>query len=282
MTIGGYKLEVIETGSFALDGGAMFGVVPKPFWQMTNPPDELNRITLNARNLLLRSEKQNILIDTGIGNYWDEKFNRIYGVDYSEFSQQKSFEHAGVAPEKVTDVILTHLHFDHTGGSTYLKDGNWLPTFPNAAYHIQKKHFEWALNPSERDKASFIKERFIPLVKEGILKLLEDSTFNDNIEFIVVNGHTFHQQLVKISDSSKTVLYCGDLIPTSSHIPVPYVMGYDLQPLVTVNEKKELLPKAVEENWLLFFEHDAFCAASTITKTDRGFAVKEKFAELPE
>lgn len=282
MIIGRYKLKVIETGSFALDGGAMFGVVPKPFWQMTNPPDELNRITLNARNLLLSKGNENILIDTGIGNYWDEKFSRIYGVDYSEFSQKKSFEQNGIEPEKVTDVILTHLHFDHTGGSTYFKDGKWLPTFPNATYHIQKKHFEWALNPSERDKASFIKERFMPLMNEGILKLWEEKTFNEHIELIEVNGHTFHQQLVKISDTSTTLLYCGDLIPTSSHIPVPYVMGYDLQPLVTVNEKKELLPKAVDENWFLFFEHDAFGVASTVTKTDRGFVVKEKFAELPE
>ncbi|KAF0153000.1 MAG: beta-lactamase domain-containing protein [Ignavibacteria bacterium] len=282
MTIGPYKLDIIETGSFALDGGAMFGVVPKLFWQMTNPPDELNRITLNARNLLLSAENQNILIDTGIGNFWDEKFNRIYGVDYSEFSQQKSFEKAGVDPEKVTDVILTHLHFDHTGGSTYLKDGNWLPTFPNAVYHIQKKHFEWAINPSEKDKASFIKERFMPLMNEGILKLWEDSEFNDYVELIVVNGHTFNQQLVKISDSSNTVLYCGDLIPTSSHIPVPYVMGYDLQPLITLNEKKDLLPKASEENWYLFFEHDSFAVASTVTKNERGFAVKEKLTELPK
>ncbi len=282
MTIGGYELKVIETGSFALDGGAMFGVVPKPLWQKTNPPDELNRITLNARNLLLSSSSQNILIDTGIGSYWDEKFIKIYGVDYSEYTQKKSFEQNGIDPEKITDVILTHLHFDHTGGSTYFKDDKWQPTFPNATYHVQKKHFDWALNPSDRDKASFIKERFMPLMNEGILKLWEEKTFNDSIELIEVNGHTFHQQLVKISDSSNTLLYCGDLMPTSSHIPVPYVMGYDLQPLVTVNEKKEILPRAVEENWMLFFEHDAFGVASTVAQTDRGFAMKEKFSVLPK
>jgi glyoxylase-like metal-dependent hydrolase (beta-lactamase superfamily II) len=282
MTIGGYELKVIETGSFALDGGAMFGVVPKPLWQKTNQPDELNRITLNARNLLLSSSSQNILIDTGIGSHWDEKFIKIYGVDYSEYTQRKSFEQSGVDPEKITDVILTHLHFDHTGGSTYFKDGKWLPTFPNATYHVQKKHFDWALNPSERDRASFIKERFLPLMEEGILKLWEEKIFNEHIELIEVNGHTFHQQLVKISDSSNTLLYCGDLIPTSSHIPVPYVMGYDLQPLVTVNEKKGILPRAVEENWMLFFEHDAFGVASTVAKTDRGFTMKEKFSVLPK
>lgn len=282
MTIGPYELKVIETGSFALDGGAMFGVVPKPLWQNTNPPDELNRITLNARNLFLKSDSQNILIDTGIGSGWDEKFNRIYGVDYSEYTQKKSFEQNGIDPEKVTDVILTHLHFDHTGGSTYNKDGKWLPTFPNATYHVQKKHFEWALNPSERDKASFIHDRFMPLMNEGILKLWDDSGFNEHVELIVVNGHTFNQQLVKITDSSNTLLYCGDLIPTSSHIPIPYVMGYDLQPIVTVNEKKELLPRAVEENWLLYFEHDAFGVASTVIKTERGFSIKEKLTVLPE
>ncbi|MDP2039475.1 MAG: MBL fold metallo-hydrolase [Ignavibacteria bacterium] len=282
MTIGRYELKVIETGSFALDGGAMFGVVPKPLWQKTNPPDELNRIALNARNLLLSNSSQNILIDTGIGSYWDEKFIKIYGVDYSEYTQKKSFEQNGIDPEKITDVILTHLHFDHTGGSTYFKDDKWLPTFPNATYHVQKKHFDWALNPSERDKASFVKERFMPLMNEGILKLWEGKTFNDYIELLEVNGHTFHQQLVKISDSANTLLYCGDLIPTSSHIPIPYVMGYDLQPLVTVNEKKEILPLAVEENWMLFFEHDAFSVASTVAKTDRGFAIKEKFSVLPK
>lgn len=282
MNIGGYELKVIETGSFALDGGAMFGVVPKPLWQKTNPPDELNRIALNARNLLLSSSSQNILIDTGIGSYWDEKFIKIYGVDYSEYTQKKSFEQNGIDPEKITDVILTHLHFDHTGGSTYFKDDKWLPTFPNATYHVQKKHFDWALNPSERDRASFIHNRFMPLMNEGILKLWEEKTFNDYIELLEVNGHTFHQQLVKISDSSNTILYCGDLIPTSSHIPVPYVMGYDLQPLVTVNEKKEILPRAVEENWMLFFEHDSFGVASTVAKTDRGFAMKEKFRVLPK
>jgi glyoxylase-like metal-dependent hydrolase (beta-lactamase superfamily II) len=260
----------------------MFGVVPKPLWQNTNPPDELNRITLNARNLLLKSDSQNILIDTGIGSGWDEKFNRIYGVDYSEYTQKKSFEQNGIDPEKVTDVILTHLHFDHTGGSTYNKDGKWLPTFPNATYHVQKNHFEWALNPSERDKASFIHDRFMPLMNEGILKLWDDSGFNEHVELIVVNGHTFNQQLVKITDSSNTLLYCGDLIPTSSHIPIPYVMGYDLQPIVTVNEKKELLPRAVEENWLLYFEHDAFGVASTVIKTERGFSIKEKLTVLPE
>ncbi len=282
MNIGPYELKVIETGSFALDGGAMFGVVPKPLWQNTNPPDELNRITLNARNLFLKSNSQNILIDTGIGSGWDAKFNRIYGVDYSEYTQKKSFEQNGIDPEKVTDVILTHLHFDHTGGSTFNKDGKWLPTFPNATYHVQKKHFEWALNPSERDKASFIHDRFMPLMNEGILKLWDDNVFNEHIELIVVNGHTFNQQLVKIADSANTLLYCGDLIPTSSHIPIPYVMGYDLQPIVTVNEKKELLPRAVDENWLLYFEHDAFGVASTVSKTDRGFSIKEKLTVLPE
>lgn len=282
MTIGGYELKVIETGSFALDGGAMFGVVPKPLWLKTNPPDDLNRIALNARNLLLSSPSQNILIDTGIGSHWDEKFIKIYGVDYSEYTQKKSFEQTGIDPEKITDVILTHLHFDHTGGSTYFKDDKWLPTFPNATYHVQKKHFDWALNPSERDKASFIHNRFMPLMNEGILKLWEENTFNDYIELLEVNGHTFHQQLVKISDSSNTLLYCGDLIPTSSHIPIPYVMGYDLQPLVTVNEKKEILPRAVEESWMLFFEHDAFGVAATVAKTDRGFSMKEKFSVLPK
>jgi glyoxylase-like metal-dependent hydrolase (beta-lactamase superfamily II) len=281
MKIGKYDLRVVETGSFVLDGGAMFGVVPKMLWQNTNPPDEMNRITLHARNLLLVSDTKKILIDTGIGSFWDSKFIRIYHVDYAE-NQLSSLEKHGINPSEITDVLLTHLHFDHTGGSTTFQDGRWLPTFPNATYHVQKKHFEWAQNPSERDRASFIGERFLPIMNEGILNLIDgEKQIDDEIEFLVINGHTFSQQLVKISDSSNTVLYCGDLMPTSSHIPLPYVMGYDLQPILTVEEKKNILPQAVDKNWLLFFEHDPLFVAASVMKNEKGFFAKEKFENLP-
>lgn len=280
MKIGKYKLHVVETGSFGLDGGAMFGIIPKPLWQNSNPPDEMNRVTLFARTLLLESESKKILIDTGIGEDWDEKFKRIYNVDYT-FSLNKSLNNIGIKPEAITDVLLTHLHFDHTGGSTKLENDKWIPTFSNAKYHVQKKHYEWALDPSERDKGSFIKERFVPLAEEGVLNLLNTKEYDDDIELIEINGHTFSQQMIKISDSNKTVLYCGDLFPFSSHIPMPYVMGYDLQPVITVKEKKEILPKAFEEEWLLFFEHDPFHVAATIKKAEKGFTANQKYIELP-
>lgn len=280
MKIGKYSLHVIESGSFALDGGAMFGIIPKPLWQNNNPPDEMNRIKLFARNLLLVSDSKKILIDTGIGNFWDEKFKRIYDLDYS-VSESKNLKKLNINSEEITDVILTHLHFDHTGGSTRLENGKWIPNFPNAKFHVQQKHFEWALNPSERDKGSFIKERFLPLAEEGLLNLKDDTSFDDEIELIIINGHTFFQQIIKISDGSKTLLYCGDLLPFSTHIPLPYVMGYDLQPLVTVQEKKNILQRAMEENWILFFEHDPFNVAATVSKNEKGYFAEKKFSELP-
>lgn len=281
MKIGKYEIKYVQTGFFALDGGAMFGVVPKPLWERTNIPDEKNRITLGGRCLYLQSDSKKILIDTGIGGDWDEKFNKIYRVEESNPNIVNALSAQDINPAEITDVILTHLHFDHTGGSTYYDGNNFVPTFPNAKYHVQQDHFDWAKNPSEKDRASFVDTRFIPLVEEGILNLLHDQLqFDDEIEFMLINGHTFAQQMIKISDSSETLLYCADLMPTSSHIPVPYVMGYDLQPLVTIKEKKEILPKAVEGNWKIFFEHDPEFAAATIQKTDKGFAVKDKFKEL--
>jgi len=259
MQIGKYKLTAIETGTFALDGGAMFGIIPKALWERSNPADEKNRITLGGRCLLLQSEKRNILIDTGIGNGWDEKFSKIYSLDFSNSFLAQSLKKRGLEREDITDVILTHLHFDHTGGAVLFNNGKPEPAFPNAEYYIQQKHFDWAKNPSFKDSGSFITNRFLPLAEEGVLKFTdEDYKLDDEISIIVSNGHTFSQQLVKISDGNNTLLYCGDLFPTSSHIPLPYVMGYDLQPVKTIEEKLSILPKAVDEDWLLFFEHDPF------------------------
>ncbi|MBU2507114.1 MAG: MBL fold metallo-hydrolase [Bacteroidetes bacterium] len=277
MKIGKYKVVPIESGRISLDGGAMFGIIPKPLWQKTNPSDELNRILLSTRCLLLKSENKNVLIDTGIGKGWDEKFEKIYGVDHSEFTLMNSLKEAGVESANITDVIITHLHFDHTGGSVEFIDGKIVPAFPNAVYHVQKSHFEWACNPSTKDKASFIENRFIPLAKEGILNLLDNQTeFDDEINFIILNGHSYSQQLVKVSDSSTTLLYCADLMPTSSHIPIPYVMGYDLQPVKTIEEKLKLLPQAVDEEWILFFEHDPYMTAGRVGISEKGFYLKER------
>jgi len=281
MKIGKYELKVIETGVFGLDGGAMFGIIPKPLWSKFNPTDEQNRVTLHARNLLLISDSRKILIDTGIGSDWDEKFIRNYRLDQTENTMFRSLNNFGIKPDEITDVLLTHLHFDHTGGSTYLKDGKWIPTFPNAKYYVQKKHFEWALSPTDRDRGSFIQNRFMPLHNEGLLNFIDGEVqFDNEIEFLTINGHTSFQQMIKVHDSSNTVLFCGDLFPFTSHIPIPYVMGYDLQPLVTVQEKKKILPIAIEQNWKLFFEHDPEVIMATVAESQRGFSIDQIYTEM--
>lgn len=282
MKIGKYNLSAIDTVTFGLDGGAMFGIIPKPLWQKFNPADEQNRVTLGARSLLLEDGNRKILIDTGIGEGWDEKFKSIYRFNGIENTLLTSLQKKNINPDQITDIILTHLHFDHTGGSTSFVNGKWEPTFPKAKYYVQKNHYEWAINPSDRDRASFYKDRFVPLKNEGNLNLIEpDYKIDDEIDFIIINGHTFAQQMIKISDGSNTLLYCGDLLPFSSHVPLPYIMGYDLQPLVTLQEKKNLYPRAIEENWILFFEHDPEVVAATINKNDKGFYLKDVFTELP-
>ena len=282
MKIGKYKLTAIDTVTFALDGGAMFGIIPKPLWQKFNPSDDQNRVTLGARSLLLENGKRKILIDTGIGEFWDDKFKSIYRFDRIENTLLDSLKKLNISKDEITDVILTHLHFDHTGGSTTLVNGKWEPAFPNANYYVQKEHYEWAVNPSDRDRASFVQNRFVPIHENGLLKLVDkDYKVDDEFDFKIINGHTFAQQMVKISDGSNTLLYCGDLLPFSSHIPLPYIMGYDLQPLVTLQEKKDLYPQAIDENWILFFEHDPEVVAATITKNDKGFFIKDVYTELP-
>jgi glyoxylase-like metal-dependent hydrolase (beta-lactamase superfamily II) len=279
MKIGKYTLHIINSGYFGLDGGAMFGIIPKPLWQRTNPPDEANRIKLATRNLLLIDGKRKILIDTGNGNKWDEKAKSIYGFDFTD-SLEGSLNNLKLKPEDITDVILTHLHFDHTGGSTKIENDKLVPAFPNAKYYVQKKNYEWAMNPSERDRGSYLKDSFEPLMKEGVLNLIEEKKFDDEIEFVIINGHTFAQQLIKLSDSSNTILYCADLFPTTSHIPLPFVMGYDLQPLVTVEEKKRILARAIEEDWKIFFEHDPETALASVERNEKGFRAIDKKKEL--
>ena len=290
MKIGKYKLSILESGFFGLDGGAMFGIIPKVLWQRTNPADEANRIKLSTRHLILESDSSSelrsagtsrrIIIDTGMGNKWDEKSKNIYAVDENH-SMDSALHRIGLSAEVITDVFLTHLHFDHAGGSTSLTNGKLIPTFPNAQYHVQKKNYNWGINPSNRDRGSYLKDNFAPLYDAGVLNFTNgDEQFDDEIQFIEINGHTFGQQMIKISDSSNTVLFCADLIPTISHIPYPYIMGYDLQPLVTLKEKMKILPVAADENWKLFFGHDPDVAYATVKHTEKGIREAERFTEF--
>lgn len=274
MKIGPYEVHSLETGRFALDGGAMFGIVPWVFWSKTNPPDERQRIDLAARCLLIRGNGKNILVDDGNGTKWNDKLRDIYKLDNSQHDIIRSLKQHGLTPDDITDVILTHLHFDHAGGSTTRVNGTVVPTFPNARYYVQKKHWELALQPTEKDRGSFMPDDFLPLKEHGVLELV-DGEFElfPGIELIVCNGHTTAQQLPKISDGKTSILFCCDLFPTVSHLPYPYVMAYDVRPLVTIEEKKRILPRAYEEQWILFFEHDPTTEAVTVKTGTKGFVV---------
>lgn len=281
MVSGKYSIIVIESGYFALDGGAMFGIIPKPLWEKTNPADGMNRIAMAARLLLLEWDNEKMLIDTGMGEKWDEKSRSIYGID-PETTLEKSLKAAGVNPEDITKVLHTHLHFDHAGGSVKEEKGKLVPAFPNAKYFVRKKNFEWGSNPSDRDRGSYIKQNFIPLMEHGVLELIDDNTtdFLDGISLYEINGHTFGQQAIKISDGAGALFFCADLIPMHAHVPLPYIMGYDLQPLVTLQEKKEVLAKAADEDWTLVVQHDPEVVAVKVERTDKGFRVKEKLFQL--
>lgn len=263
---------------FKLDGGAMFGVVPKVLWNRTNPSDDLNRIEMCNRALLLESSNKKILIDTGVGNKLSDKMNQIFSVDFIEYSLEKSLKNINVSPEEITDVILTHLHFDHCGGCTYYDEETQLKiTFPNAVHFVQKKQYEWALNPTERDKASFIPEDFDILYKKNFLNTLNgDYKFDDNISLHIVNGHTPNMQIVRISDDNNTLFYMADLIPMATHISIPYIMSYDLLPLISLHEKKAYLKESADKNYSIFFEHDPYIECAKVVLKNNNYSLSEK------
>ena len=279
MQIGDYKIHSIKAGLFKLDGGSMFGVVPKTIWNKSNPADDQNRIEMSTNVLLLVSKNRKILIDNGVGHKMSEKLNQIYGVDYSEYTLEKGLSDLSLSCDDITDVILTHLHFDHAGGSTKFDENNKpIPAFKNAVYYVQDKHLNLALNPTERDKASFFPENYEPVINSKQLKVVHDvHKFDDFISLIPLNGHTRNMQIVKITDGKETLMYLADLIPMSSHIPLPYIMGYDLFPLVTLEEKRNYLKEMYENNYTVFFEHDPYVEAGKIGFNEKSYFLKEKF-----
>ncbi|PAP77187.1 MBL fold metallo-hydrolase [Rubrivirga marina] len=277
MDLAGYQIDLVEAGRVRLDGGAMFGIVPKPLWERRIPPDDRNRIPLAMRCLLLRGHDRTILVDTGVGDKGDAKFEDIYGVDHEHSTLLGSLEALGVAPEDVTDVLLTHLHFDHAGGATRRTEaGDLVLTFPEAAHHVQADHWRWA-HASPRESASFLSDNLDPLEASGRLHLLEptDSPF-ENVTLPVVNGHTRGQQLAQVSDGERTLLFAGDLVPTAAHVPLLWVMAYDVEPLETIEEKRRLLASAAREGWTLVFEHDPVIATARVVETEKGFRTTDE------
>jgi glyoxylase-like metal-dependent hydrolase (beta-lactamase superfamily II) len=268
------KLSIINTGKFKLDGGAMFGVVPKSMWKKLNPPDDHNMCTWAMRCLLIEQGDQKILIDTGLGDKQDEKF-RSHFHPHGEDSLSKSLADVGVGFEEITDVILTHLHFDHVGGAVIRnKSGHLLPTFPNATYYTSDYHYDWAYDPNPREKASFLKENFVPLLDSKKLERLnveQDMKFNDFIKFRFVYGHTGAMMIPFIDiGNGQTLVYCADLLPSHCHISLPFVMSYDVKPLVTLKEKSEFYEIVANEDHYLFLEHDKDFSCIQIGKNERG------------
>ena len=280
------QLHSIETGNFKLDGGAMFGVVPKSIWNKLNPADETNLCTWALRCLLIIEGDRKILIDTGMGNKQDEKFFSHYQPS-NTVSLIDALGKLEVHANDITDVFLTHLHFDHVGGAIENKNGQLKTVFPNATYWISEPQWALALNPNKREKASFLKENILPIKESGNLKLisippyqgnnLQEIHFSENISCFVVNGHTQGMLLPKINYKGKSLVFMADLLPSVGHIPIPYVMGYDMQPLLTLNEKELFLKEALQKDYTLFFEHDAVNECCNLHNTEKGIRANHLF-----
>ncbi len=272
------QLHAINTGLFKLDGGAMFGVVPKTLWQKTNPADENNLCTLAMRCLLIDTGNRLILIDTGIGNKQSEKFLCHYFL-HGNASLGRSLKNLGFYADDITDVFLTHLHLDHVGGAVILKDENLIPTFKNATYWSNEKHWNWAINPNECEKASFLKENILPLQESGQLQFIDpgNASFTDLFSVRFVSSHTEAMMLPQIFYKNQTLVYVADLLPTIGHIPLPYIPAYDVFPLQTLIEKKAFLEEAADQNYILFLEHDPKIECCTVKRTEKGIRLKETF-----
>jgi glyoxylase-like metal-dependent hydrolase (beta-lactamase superfamily II) len=285
------KLYAINAGYFKLDGGAMFGVVPKSIWNKLCPADENNMCSWAMRCLLIEEEGKLILIDNGMGDKQSDKFFAHYYMHGND-TLEKSLATHGFTKDDITDVVLTHLHFDHCGGSIIKHGDDFAPAFKNATYWINAKHWQWAIQPNEREKASFLKENILPIQESGQLQLIDlpisaniindtkhfipaNAGISTNLHFIVANGHTDAMMLPVIKYKEKTVVFMADLLPSSAHLPLPYVMGYDMFPLITLQEKKAFLQEAVQNNYVLFFEHDPINECCTLQQTEKGVRVNE-------
>lgn len=275
------KLYSLPTGFFKLDGGAMFGVVPKSIWQKLNPADENNLCTWSLRCLLIEEGDRLILVDTGIGDKQDAKFFGHYHMHGND-SLDASLARYGFRKEDITDVILTHLHFDHCGGAIRREGDQLVPAFPRAQYWSNEEHWNWAIKPNDREKASFLKENILPIAESGRLSFIEvanpdpvtgrpgETRFTDQISMRFVYGHTRAMMLPQIRYGEKTIVYMADLLPSAAHIPIPYVMAYDMFPLTTLGEKKAFLEEAVDHHYLLFFEHDPANECCSLQRTEKG------------
>lgn len=280
-TAGHFNLYTIETGRFRLDGGAMFGVVPKTLWSRHIDVDDKNRIPMAMRCLLIKSNKTGkvYLVDNGTGTKFNEKMSNIYDIDHNHSNLHSSLEYHGFSPDDITDIIFTHLHFDHCGGTTfYDENGDIKHTFKNAQYHVTKTHWETATDPNAREKASFLRDNIKPIGESEQLNLVDEHhQYEDGLSALPVNGHTIGQQLPKIEGDGKTIVFTADLLPTHVHVPLPWVMGYDMHPTTTLKEKQDFLDDAIENNWYLFLEHDADREIIQIEKEDGKYRVAERF-----
>lgn len=267
MRLGDIEFHIICAGHVMLDGGAMFGVIPRTLWEKKIAPDSRNRITLAMNCLLIYVGGKRILVETGAGDKWEPKLRDIYAIEPSRLVN--GLREYDLRPEDIDIVVNTHLHFDHCGGNTFLDKDKVLPVFPNARYVVQSGEFEHARNPNERDRASYFDENYVPLESAGMLSLLEgDHTIVSGVELVVVPGHTAHMQCVKLTGGGKTALFFADLIPTTAHLPLPWIMGYDLYPMTTLENKKRWVPQVIREGWLALFGHDASAPAAYLRERE--------------
>ena len=277
MKIGKYDLYSVETSEFGLDGGAMFGIIPKPVWERKVSADELNRVNMVTRSLLLVSDEKKILIDTGNGTKWEEKYKQIYDINTDQYNIEKSLGKYGFSSEQITDVICTHMHFDHIGGNTKIKSGKVVPTFPNAKYWISEENWKLANHPSQKDAGSFIEHDWKVLAENQMIEIIDGrEPFIEGIETFVTHGHTPGLLHPIVSDGSNKLFYGADIFPMAAHIPIPWVMAYDVQPVVTMEEKQKLLQKMGFEDWILFFEHDPHIQACTVHKGEKHYKLNKR------